>query len=78
MAMTIIDDICFQCNACIFVCPREAIAEVTNPEGEIRVVIDLSICTECEGEGEPKCRTECPVPECIVSTDISAGPIGLS
>lgn len=78
MAMTIIDEICFQCNACIFVCPREAISEVTNPEGQILVVIDFSVCTECESEGEPKCRSECPVPECIVSANSSAGAIGLN
>ncbi len=76
MAMTIIDEICFQCNACIFVCPREAISEVTNAKGQILVMIDTSICTECEGEGDPKCRSECPVPECIVSATTYISAIG--
>ena len=73
MPMMILDDICFQCNACIYVCPREAISEEKNKSALIRVLIDPAICTECEGEGDPKCRNECPVPECIVHTEYYAG-----
>lgn len=78
MPMTIIDEICFQCNACIYVCPRDAISEINNQPGLIRVVIDPAVCTECEGEGDPKCRSECPVPECIVSIDTYTGETALS
>ncbi|MFQ5571522.1 MAG: 4Fe-4S binding protein [Rhodothermales bacterium] len=70
MAMKIIVEDCFKCSACVFVCPREAISEVYDGEGDVIYVIDGGVCTECEDEGGPHCREECPVPECIVKAAV--------
>ena len=66
MAMKIINEECLKCGACVMVCPREAITEETDGDGETIYVIAAETCTECTDEGEPQCREECPVPECIV------------
>jgi len=46
--------------------PPESIGEETDSSGEVMYVIDANKCTECEEEGGPQCREECPVPECII------------
>ena len=66
MAMKIIDDECLKCGACVMVCPRECISEENNADGDVVYLIATDKCTECEEEGGPQCKEECPVPECIV------------
>ncbi|NIR31314.1 MAG: YfhL family 4Fe-4S dicluster ferredoxin [Gammaproteobacteria bacterium] len=56
-----IEEICTNCDACVPVCPNEAISM-----GELVYVIDPLKCTECVGaEEEPQCQLVCPV-DCIV------------
>jgi ferredoxin len=58
MALMITDD-CTACDACVSVCPNEAIS-AGNP-----YVIDPLKCTECVGaHDEPQCRLVCPA-DCI-------------
>lgn len=60
MALTITDE-CTNCDACVPVCPNEAISE-----GDIIYEIETSRCTECVGaEDEPQCILVCPV-DCII------------
>jgi ferredoxin len=60
MALLIGDD-CTACDACLDVCPNDAISA-----GATLYVIDPLLCTECVGaEDEPQCRFVCPV-NCIV------------
>jgi len=59
MALLINQD-CTECDACIPVCPNEAITKGTP------YVIDALRCTECVGaEDEPQCKLVCPA-DCIV------------
>ncbi len=59
MALMITDD-CTNCDACVPVCPNEAISE-----GDVIYVIDPDRCTECVGaEDEPQCVLVCPA-DCI-------------
>jgi len=59
MALQIKDD-CTLCDACVPVCPNEAISA-----GEEIYVIDPDRCTECVGaKDEPQCKLVCPV-DCI-------------
>lgn len=59
MALIISED-CTNCDACVPVCPNEAISE-----GSTMYVIDPDKCTECVGaEDEPQCVLVCPV-DCI-------------
>ena len=60
MAMRVIEDECTNCAACEPECPREAISE-----SDMAYVINADACTECEGEGDPKCVDVCPA-DCIV------------
>ena len=54
MALMINDD-CTLCDACVSVCPNEAI-KAGQP-----YVIDALRCTECVGaEDEPQCKLVCP------------------
>jgi len=54
MALLINDD-CTLCDACVPVCPNEAI-KAGQP-----YVIDALRCTECVGaEDEPQCKLVCP------------------
>lgn len=69
MAMKIIIEECLKCGACVMVCPREAISEETDSDGETIYAINAEVCTECVDEGGPQCREECPVPECIVKAE---------
>jgi ferredoxin len=58
MALLINQD-CTECDACIPVCPNEAITKATP------YVIDPLRCTECVGaEDEPQCKLVCPA-NCI-------------
>jgi ferredoxin len=53
MALLITQD-CTECDACIPVCPNEAITKGTP------YVIDALRCTECVGaEDEPQCKLVC-------------------
>lgn len=59
MALIITDD-CTCCDACVSVCPNDAISA-----GDPIYVIDWTKCTECVGaEDEPQCRLVCPA-DCI-------------
>ncbi len=59
MALLINDD-CTACDACVPVCPNEAISAGTP------YIIDPAKCTECVGaHDEPQCMTVCPA-DCIV------------
>ena len=59
MALLINQD-CTECDACVPVCPNQAIASGTP------YVIDALKCTECVGaEDEPQCKLVCPS-NCIV------------
>ena len=60
MALKITED-CTNCDACVEVCPNQAIKE-----GDLIYVIDPLKCTECVGaEDEPQCKLVCPA-DCIV------------
>ncbi len=60
MALIITDD-CTNCDACIPVCPNQAITE-----GEIIFEIDHERCTECVGhEEDSQCVLVCPA-DCII------------
>ena len=60
MALLIVDT-CTSCDACVPVCPNEAITA-----GNPIYVIDPLRCTECVGaEDEPQCKLVCPA-ECIL------------
>ena len=59
MALLINQD-CTECDACIPVCPNEAITKGTP------YVINALRCTECVGaEDEPQCKLVCPA-DCIL------------
>ena len=59
MALMINQD-CTECDACVPVCPNEAITNGTP------YVIDALRCTECVGaEDEPQCKLVCAA-NCIV------------
>ncbi len=59
MALYITED-CTNCDACVPVCPNEAITE-----GDVIYVIDPDRCTECVGhEEDPQCVLVCPA-DCI-------------
>jgi len=59
MALIITDD-CTACDACVPVCPNDAITV-----GDPIFIIDAFKCTECVGaEDEPQCRLVCPA-DCI-------------
>lgn len=59
MALQITEN-CTSCDACVPVCPNEAISA-----GEPIYTIDPLRCTECVGaEDEPQCRLVCPA-DCI-------------
>lgn len=60
MALMITDE-CTNCDACLPVCPNDAISE-----GDVIYEIEAAKCTECVGaEPEPQCVLVCPV-DCIV------------
>ncbi len=60
MALIITED-CTNCDACVPVCPNEAISE-----GDVIYVIETARCTECVGaEEDPQCELVCPA-DCII------------
>ncbi len=60
MAMAITGD-CISCGMCEAECPHGAIRE-----GDDAYIIDVALCTECEGNGDgPRCVGVCGV-DCIV------------
>ena len=57
----IINDDCTACDACVPVCPNEAISA-----GDVIYVIDEDRCTECVGSDDTRqCQLVCPA-DCIV------------
>jgi ferredoxin len=65
-----INDSCTACDACVPVCPNDAIT-ATQPY----FTIDALRCTECVGaEDEPQCKLVCPA-DCIVQNpDFAESP----
>jgi ferredoxin len=64
MALTITDE-CTNCDACVPVCPNDAISE-----GDIIYEIKPDLCTECVGhEDESQCVVVCPVDCCVPDPD---------
>ena len=51
MAVVVDEDACVGCEACVPICPVEAISIEDD-----KAVIDQDLCTECEA-----CVVECPV-----------------
>lgn len=61
MANRITED-CINCGACEPECPNQAITQ-----GDSVYLIDAVKCDECVKEGgDPKCKSCCPVDDCIV------------
>jgi ferredoxin len=70
MALIITEE-CTNCDACVPVCPNEAITE-----GDEIYVIDPALCTECVGHfEESQCVEVCPAdcipkdPDCVETQD---------
>jgi ferredoxin len=58
----IINHLCTACDACLHVCPNDAIAE-----DRPYYVIEASACTECLGDhAEAQCAAICPIEGAIV------------
>ena len=51
----IVDDTCIDCPVCANVCPTEAITRDLQPDGGVRLLLNLSACTGCMG-----CLRSCP------------------
>ena len=69
MALFITED-CTACDACLSVCPNDAIAV-----GDPVYVIDPLRCTECVGaEDEPQCKLVCPADCFIIHPDFVESP----
>ncbi|HHD83512.1 MAG TPA: 4Fe-4S dicluster domain-containing protein [Campylobacteraceae bacterium] len=58
----IIGDTCINCDACLQVCPVDAIVDdATNPIGESRYYVHPEKCVECVGiYDDPQCAAICP------------------
>lgn len=58
----IIDDKCITCDACLQVCPVNAIVDdMSNPTGESRYYVAPEKCVECVGiYDDPQCAAICP------------------
>jgi len=66
MALKIIDE-CICCDACVPVCPTDAI-ECDDPI----YVIDSALCTECVGYFKnPQCVDVCPVDAIVIDTNLN-------
>lgn len=51
----LVDDSCIDCPVCSNVCPTQAITRDLQPEGGVRLLLDLSACTSCMA-----CVRSCP------------------
>ncbi|MDO4247021.1 MAG: 4Fe-4S binding protein, partial [Deinococcus sp.] len=51
----LVDDSCIDCPVCANVCPTQAITRDLQPEGGVRLLLDLSACTGCMA-----CLRSCP------------------
>ncbi|MFD2608215.1 4Fe-4S dicluster domain-containing protein [Deinococcus taklimakanensis] len=51
----LVDDTCIDCPVCANVCPTEAITRDLQPEGGVRLLLDLGACTGCMA-----CLHSCP------------------
>ena len=51
----VVDDTCIDCPVCANVCPTQAITRDLQPEGGVRLLLDLSACTGCLA-----CLRSCP------------------
>lgn len=69
MALTINEN-CTVCDACVPVCPNEAITA-----GDPVYVIDPFKCTECVGaHDEPQCKLVCPSDCILVNPEFEETP----
>jgi ferredoxin len=58
----IINHLCTACDACLHVCPNDAIVE-----DRPHYVIEASACTECVGDhAEAQCAAICPIEGAIL------------
>lgn len=65
MTLRITDD-CIECQACLQVCPCQAVSQVRAAEARPPIAIDSSTCTHCwPYHKHPLCTAVCPV-DCIV------------
>ena len=64
----LITDSCINCDACIEVCPVQAIVGADeNPTGEEFTYVKPEKCIECvDHAATPACASECPTEGCIV------------
>lgn len=51
----VVDDSCIDCPVCANVCPTEAITRDLQPDGSVRLLLDLGACTGCMA-----CLRSCP------------------
>ncbi|PNY80213.1 4Fe-4S dicluster domain-containing protein [Deinococcus koreensis] len=51
----VVDDTCIDCPVCANVCPTEAITRDLQPDGGVKLLLNLSACTGCMG-----CLRSCP------------------
>lgn len=66
MSLKITDD-CTSCDACVSVCPNDAISA-----GDIVYSIDAERCTECVGaEDSPQCQLVCPADSIVMGAEES-------
>jgi ferredoxin len=67
MALSI-NHLCTACDACLHVCPNDAIVE-ERPH----YLIEAAACTECLGDhAEPQCAAICPI-ECAIVDELGVG-----
>ena len=65
-----INEACTLCDACVPVCPNEAIKA-----GDPVYVIDPLKCTECVGaHDEPQCKLVCPADSIVIHPDFQESP----
>lgn len=65
MATWIVPDLCINCDACVSVCPNQAITDGSDV-GHDTYYIHPDKCTECVGEADhEQCQAVCPVECCL-------------
>jgi ferredoxin len=64
----IINELCTCCDACLHVCPNDAIrANGANGIDSAYYLIEADLCTECVGEyADAQCAAICPIEGAIV------------